>query len=1511
MKTFLHKNRVFKTLILVGFLTLTTMGWGQYCTLTFTSTVEPITLVQFAGINKSTLASTSSPGYEDFSTSDIGNVVAGQTYPITLKGNTDGNYTNRFTVFIDFNGNGTLNDTGEMFEIGSIQNSTGTDVIELTGNITIPVSAPTGSRRMRVVKNFSTSPTNPCGSYSYGQAEDYTINIGAPCTPLGNQNTYGTNSWIGYVYTFTGTPSFISSNYKGYVTESETFDRDHGSGAVSGATSQLCSAPNDNFTVRYKMTKNFPAGYYIFTIGGDDGVRLSIDGGSSWLINQWIDQGYTTYSNTMSVFLSGNRNLIFEYYEKGGGARASFTYALAPPPNSACNQTIDHNGADWTISSNTTVSGKHINVGNFTVNAGITATVETGCPFEVEAINIDVRGTINGDGKGHAGGSGGAGGNTYGSCSNDSRVYYPGGGAGTSGNPGAGTGGGNTGGNGGNATGTSRKCGGFLCSGNADGHFGGGGGAGGGGGGAYGGSGGSAPYGARGGSFTPTDNSSGTFGASGSAKTAVGTQSGTDLVMGSGGSGGGGGGGSTGYAGTAGGAGGRGGGMISLKACNNLSMTGVITANGSNGANGGNGGKNGSINYNQTVSSCGNCGVCGEGTFYAHGGAGGGAGGGSGGGILLEAYGNSTITGILRANGGRGGNAGSPKTSESDFGIDYANGGGGGSGGRIKVFRNPCVSNNINPTTSITGGSGGTNGNGSSGSAGNSGTSSLSINHPDYTPLVAGNTTTTSYEVCYNTNPTSAINASISTGGAKNASLSCASSLPDYEYQWYVTKTACSTPTTGSVSNPNTGWSAITGATGQNLTAAQELAGINQVGSTTEANTYCFQRRTKSGNCYAWTSNVVSITIRPEINISITATNTEICQGETGQVVTITNNTTINTVVTYNGPNGNSNIAVNANSSNTINIDASNPGTFTYSLVSAIYQNSPDCSKNLTGSTTITVTPTANPGTIDGLDQLCEGASSVSYATNNTILGGGTTSWSSDNPSVATVTSNGFVSAVGPGTANIIYTITGGCGGDVSTSQLVQVDEKPIPPTSVTIAHNDDATNCHGREISITAIGGNAIGSSEFIWGTSPGGNNIATSGSTITDTPSASTTYHVGVTANGACAAQNGTANVTYNLPIAGNQLSGDNESATCYVEGTNPIHFYETTTGHYIGSIEPNGRTGLVTMISYITPANSSATLGQGDGTMYACDHPGEQFRTAYMDRSFVVTNEGSLSGNGSLQVTFPYSQDELNDLIMRSTTVTTLNITDDVAGHDDIVITKFEGPGENNIPYDNCNGLVLNGPTGSLGNPTINGVNYYVTVPVSSFSEFYLHGLSNNSPLPVQLISFTASCNANRVVSWATASELNNDYFILERSRNGEEWEEIATIDGQGNTQTTHNYSYTDNISNGVVYYQLRQIDYDGKETIYGPISSSCEKEENSWSIHPIPVVDKATVTVNSKNSGNGELVIVDNNGKVILAKDIKIEKGSTIYEVDASRYSKGVYMIYLKGVYGYKPLKFVKF
>ena len=161
-----------------------------------------------------------------------------------------------------------------------------------------------------------------------------TVNVVAP---NGDQTTYGTNSWIGYVYNPASYGAF--TNYIGYVTENETFNRSHTN--VTGATENLCYNPSDLFTIRYKMNKTFPAGWYNFTVGGDDGVRLSINGGSTWLVNGWALQGYTTYSSG-DVYLDGNYNLVFEYYENTGGAQSSFSYTYTPPPaNNNCSDAIN------------------------------------------------------------------------------------------------------------------------------------------------------------------------------------------------------------------------------------------------------------------------------------------------------------------------------------------------------------------------------------------------------------------------------------------------------------------------------------------------------------------------------------------------------------------------------------------------------------------------------------------------------------------------------------------------------------------------------------------------------------------------------------------------------------------------------------------------------------------------------------------------------------------------------------------------------------------------------------------------------------------------------------------------------------------------------------------------------------------------------------------------------------------------------------------------------------------
>jgi hypothetical protein len=75
------------------------------------------------------------------------------------------------------------------------------------------------------------------------------------------------------------------------------------------------------------MRMNF-SGNYIFTIGGDDGVRLSIDGGATFIISDWVDHGYRTTSSAC-LNLSGTYDLVLEYYERGGQARVSFNYTVS------------------------------------------------------------------------------------------------------------------------------------------------------------------------------------------------------------------------------------------------------------------------------------------------------------------------------------------------------------------------------------------------------------------------------------------------------------------------------------------------------------------------------------------------------------------------------------------------------------------------------------------------------------------------------------------------------------------------------------------------------------------------------------------------------------------------------------------------------------------------------------------------------------------------------------------------------------------------------------------------------------------------------------------------------------------------------------------------------------------------------------------------------------------------------------------------------------------------------
>lgn len=142
----------------------------------------------------------------------------------------------------------------------------------------------------------------------------------AGCPPKGDQATYGTsNVWIGYVY---GGSNF--NRYKGYVFEgtaaTPNFDKNFGGHNVSYGTSD-CPRTTTAFSVRYRLNTTLTNGTYKIVVGVDDGHHLSLDGGSTYVINKWNDQGYTT--TTYTAILSGTDNMVLDYYENGGANRVS------------------------------------------------------------------------------------------------------------------------------------------------------------------------------------------------------------------------------------------------------------------------------------------------------------------------------------------------------------------------------------------------------------------------------------------------------------------------------------------------------------------------------------------------------------------------------------------------------------------------------------------------------------------------------------------------------------------------------------------------------------------------------------------------------------------------------------------------------------------------------------------------------------------------------------------------------------------------------------------------------------------------------------------------------------------------------------------------------------------------------------------------------------------------------------------------------------------------------------
>lgn len=147
--------------------------------------------------------------------------------------------------------------------------------------------------------------------YDISGANRVSFNITTLCMGSGTQTDYGTNNvWNGYIYDGMNFNVFKGRRNVGASGNPNFYDN-YGGDVVSIPVT--CPFTSETFSARYKLRKTFPMGNHLFTIGGDDGYRLSLDGGATWFINRWVDQPLTTFSKD-TVF-SGEVFMVLEFYE--------------------------------------------------------------------------------------------------------------------------------------------------------------------------------------------------------------------------------------------------------------------------------------------------------------------------------------------------------------------------------------------------------------------------------------------------------------------------------------------------------------------------------------------------------------------------------------------------------------------------------------------------------------------------------------------------------------------------------------------------------------------------------------------------------------------------------------------------------------------------------------------------------------------------------------------------------------------------------------------------------------------------------------------------------------------------------------------------------------------------------------------------------------------------------------------------------------------------------------------
>jgi len=302
------------------------------------------------------------------------------------------------------------------------------------------------------------------------------------------------------------------------------------------------------------------------------------------------------------------------------------------------------------------------------------------------------------------------------------------------------------------------------------------------------------------------------------------------------------------------------------------------------------------------------------------------------------------------------------------------------------------------------------------------------------------------------------------------------------------------------------------------------------------------------------------------------------------------------------------------------------------------------------------------------------------------------------------------------------------------------------------------------------------------------------------------------------------------------------------------------------------------------------------------------------------FTMTS-GSIDPNFPVDVRFYYQDGEKNEIIADAQAYATAN---------GLIYEPFEWYKSRNgsayVPTIGTNivpervfaeygsGIATGAPQALLAedhdadptNQWCNGIQYVEIFGLTGFSGGSgATGASPNggSPLPVELISFVGWNDGDvNELEWVTATELNNEVFVVERSADAINFVEIGSVPGNGTTNYEITYNLTDYTPiQGVNYYRLKQIDFDGTFEYSYIIAVEVEGGVARTSIvklHPNPANQLINIQLQSANNTKFTMTILDVTGRVVEVFDIQVERGlNPPFAIKLDDYPQGVFLIKL--------------